>query len=130
LLLTGTTDHPDQVASYADALEGTPMTTIRLTAARSELTARAHARSRGEMAPLAGDDIVGAEGGYLRQVVDGALRAQESWSPANELVLDTTTLSGAETARRVLDLLSRVVSRRSGVSASTSGGGTWTGSPP
>jgi len=104
LLLNGTTDDPSQAKSYADHLYGTPMTTIRLTAAPSELTARARARSRGEMALLAGDDIVGANEEYLQQIVDDARLAQESWSPANDLVLDTTSLSATDTARMVLDL--------------------------
>ena len=104
LLLNGTTDDPAQAKLYADRLDGTPLTTIRLTAASSELTARARARSRGEMAPLAGDDIVGATEEYLQQVVADALLAQESWSLANDLVLDTTSLSAAESARIVFDL--------------------------
>jgi adenylylsulfate kinase-like enzyme len=104
LLLNGTTDDPAQPKMYADHLDGTPMTTIRLTAAPSELTARARARSRGEMAPLAGDDIVGATDEYLQQTLNDALLAQESWSPANELVVDTTSLTATDTARMVLDL--------------------------
>jgi hypothetical protein len=104
LLLNGTTDDLAQVKLYTDHLDGTPMTTIRLAAAESELTARARARSRGEMASLAGDDIVGATEEYLQQIVDDALQAQEAWSPANELVLDTTSQSATHTARMVLDL--------------------------
>lgn len=104
LLLNGTTDDSAQAKLYADHLDGTPMTTIRLTAVPSELTARARARSRGEMAPLAGDDLVGADDEYLQQTVDDALLAQQSWSPANELVLDTTSLSATDTARMILDL--------------------------
>jgi len=104
LLLNGTTDDPAQANLYADHLNGTPMNTIRLTAARSELTARARARSRGEMAPLAGDDIVGADEVYLQSIVHDALLAQESWSLTNQLVLDTTSLSATDSARMVLDL--------------------------
>ena len=80
------------------------MTTVRLTAARSELTARARARSRGEMAPLAGDDIFGANEECLQQIVEDALAARESGSPANDVVLDTTSLSANETARMIFDL--------------------------
>jgi len=104
LLLNGTTDDPTQAKLYADHLDGTPMTTIRLTAAPSELKARARARAHGEMAPLAGDDIVGANEDYLQQLVDDALRSQESWSAADGLVLDTTPLSAAESARMVFEL--------------------------
>jgi hypothetical protein len=103
-LLNGTTDDPAQIKSYADHLDGTPLTTVRLTATPSELTARARARACSEMALLAGDDIAGATEEYLQQILDDALRAQESWSPANDLVLDTTSLSGADSARMVLDL--------------------------
>jgi len=104
LLLNGTTDDPAQAKLYADQLDGTPMTTIRLTAAAAELTARARARSCGEMAPLAGDDIVGADENRLQEIVADALLAQESRSPANELVLDSTSLTAPDSARMVLDL--------------------------
>jgi hypothetical protein len=104
LLLNGAVDNPAQAEMYADHLEGTPMSSIRLTAAPSELTARAHARSCGEMAPLAGDDVVGADAEHLKQIVDEALLAQQSWSPANDACLDTTNLSAADSARVVLDL--------------------------
>jgi hypothetical protein len=104
LLLNGTTDDPAQATLYADHLNGTPMTTIRLTATPAELTARAHARARGEMTPLAGDNNVGTNEEHLRRIVDDACLAQESWSPANDIVLDTTNLSAAESARMVLDL--------------------------
>jgi hypothetical protein len=56
------------------------------------------------MTPLAGDDIVGTNEEHLRRIVDDACLAQESWSPANDIVLDTTNLSAAESARMVLDL--------------------------
>jgi broad-specificity NMP kinase len=104
LLLNGTTDDPAQIQLYADHLDGTPLTTIRLTAAPSELAARARARSRGEMAPLAGDDLVDASETYLREVIDDAVLAQESWSSSSELVLDTTSLSATDAARMLLDL--------------------------
>ncbi|MGZ8745287.1 MAG: hypothetical protein ACXWXO_20420, partial [Nocardioides sp.] len=105
LLLNGTTDHPAQAALYADQLCGTPVTTVRLTADPSELVARARARARGEMALLAGDDIVGASDERLQQVVDDASLAQESWSAtADELVIDTTSLAASDAARMVLDL--------------------------
>lgn len=103
LLLNGTTDDPAQAKTYADQLDGTPMTTIRLTAAAAELTARARARSRGDMAPLAGDDIVGADEERLQEIIADALLAQESRSPANELVLDSTSLTATASARMVLD---------------------------
>jgi broad-specificity NMP kinase len=104
LLLNGTTDDPAQSRLYADHLDGTPLTTVRLTAAPSELGARAQARSRGQMAMLAGDDVIGADAERLRQIVDGALLAQELWSGADDLVLDTTGLSAGDSARVVLDL--------------------------
>ena len=103
LLLNGTTDDPAQAVSYADHLEGTPMTVVRLTAARSALTARARARSRGEMARLAGDDVEGADEEHLQQLVDDAFATQESCSLADEVVLDTTSLSATEVAGMVLD---------------------------
>ena len=104
LLLNGTTDDPAQIGLYADHLGGTPLTTIRLTAAPSELTARAAARARGEMAPLAGDDIVGATNEDLQQILHNARLADESWSPANGCLLDTTSLTAADAARMVLEL--------------------------
>lgn len=79
------------------------MTTIRLTAAAAELTARARARSRGEMAPLGGDDIVGVNEERRQEIVADALLAQESRSPGSELVLDTTNLTPIASARMVLD---------------------------
>ncbi len=103
LLLNGTTDDPAQAKMYADRLDGTPMSIFRLTASQSELTARARARSRGEMALLAGDDIVDAKDEYLEQIVADAYLAQESRSPADELVLDTTSLTATDSARMVLD---------------------------
>ncbi len=104
LLLNGTTEDAEQVRLYADQLDGTPMTTVRLTASAAELTARARARERGEMALLAGDDIVGADAEHLRQIVADACLAQESRSTSEELVLESTTLTAADAAGRVLDL--------------------------
>jgi hypothetical protein len=101
-LLNGTTTDPAQATLYSDRLDGTPMTTIRLTAAPAELTARALARRRGEMAPLAGDDLVGSSEEHLRQIVDGSVLAQHTWPPADDIVLDTTGLSAADAARLVL----------------------------
>ncbi len=105
LLLNGTTDDRAQIDLYADQLGDTPLTTVRLTAGRSELGARALARSRGEMALLAGDDLVGSGDELLQQVVDDAARAQESRPvSADEVVVDTTGLAGSDAARVVLDL--------------------------
>ena len=104
LLLNGTVDDPAQAASYAAHLDGTPLTIVRLTASASELAARARARSRGEMARLAGDDLVGADEEQLAQVVAEAVAAQESWPAGDEHVLATTEEAAADTARLVLDL--------------------------
>ncbi|WP_188111339.1 AAA family ATPase [Nocardioides antri] len=103
LVLNGTTDDPTQAATYAALLDGTPLTSIRLTADRTALAARALARARGEMAPLAGDDLVGADDAYLRQIVGGAIAAQEAWRSSGGLVIDTTSLTPSSTARRILD---------------------------
>ena len=106
LLLNGTTDDPAQTQWYADRLEPTPLTVIRLTASAAELAARAGSRARGEMAPLAGDDLVGADEHHLRQVVDQALLAQDSRAPVvGERLLDTTTLTATDAAGMVLDLI-------------------------
>ena len=84
----------------------TPLTVIRLTASAAELAARAGSRARGEMAPLAGDDLVGAGEEHLRQVVDQALLAQDSRAPAvGERLLDTTTLTATDAAAMVLELI-------------------------
>jgi hypothetical protein len=107
LLLNGTTDDPAQVTLYADHLANTPLTTVRLTATSSELQARATARARGEMALLAGDDIVGATEEHLARVLDDARPAQSS-SPAEGLVLDATSLTARDAARTVLDLLQTI----------------------
>jgi adenylylsulfate kinase-like enzyme len=103
LLLNGTTTDAAQVKLYADHLACTPLTTVRVTATPAELTARARARARGEMALLAGDDIVGATEDYLQQILDDARLTQDS-SSADDIVLDTTSLAAAEAARMVLDL--------------------------
>lgn len=102
LLLNGTTDDPAQAKLYADHLDGTPLTTVRLTASAAALTARARARSRGEMAPLAGDDLVGADDEHLGEIVAEAVRERESRPPEDELVLDSTTLTAGDTATMVL----------------------------
>jgi len=104
LLVNGNIDGPAEVMMYAHQLPGTPMTTIRLTASPSELAARAHARARGQMASLAGDDLVGANEEYLRAVVDEACRSQASWSSGAERVLDTTRLPAVDAASLVLEL--------------------------
>ena len=104
LLLNGTTENLAQVKLYADHLDGTPMTTVRLTAAPSELTVRARARARGEMARLAGDDLFGATEDYLQLIPAEASRLQEWSTPADDLLLDTTGLAAADAARMVLDL--------------------------
>ena len=104
LLLNGTTDNAARAELYADHLDGTPMTTVRLTATPSELTARARARARGEMAPLAGDDMFGATEDVLQLILDDARRPQESTTPRNDLLLDTTDLAPADAARMILDL--------------------------
>jgi hypothetical protein len=105
LLLNGTTDDPAQVKLYADHLDGTPMTTVRLTAAPSELIVRARARARGEMARLAGDDIFGATEESVQLILDDARKAQESLSTAaDDLLVDTTGLTATDAARMVLHL--------------------------
>ncbi len=106
LLLNGTTDDPAQTQLYADRLDPTPLTTIRLTASAAQLGARAGARARGDMAPLAGDDMVGADEEHLRHTVDQSLLAQDTRvTAAGERLLDTTTLSATDSAAIVLDLI-------------------------
>ena len=61
LLLNGTTDVPAQAMSYADHLEGTPMTTVRLTAA----PVRAH--SKGSRSVPWGDGTAGRRRHLRRQ---------------------------------------------------------------
>lgn len=81
------------------------MTTVRLTATASELRARARSRARGEMAALAGDDIVGATEASIQEILSDGRPAQELSSLADDLLLDTTGLTAADSARMVLDLI-------------------------
>lgn len=103
LLLNGTTDDPAQARLYVDHLDGTPLTTARLTATPSVLTARAQARARGEMAMLAGDDIGGATEECLQKILDDARLVQRSSCAAEDLRLDTTSLTATDAARKALD---------------------------
>jgi adenylylsulfate kinase-like enzyme len=103
LILNGPVDDPTELAEYRTALRGTPVTAIRLTAQRSALFERVHARLRGEMAPLAGDALVGRPATAVPAIVDAALRRQQQAPDDGSFPsLDTTGLDPVESAERVL----------------------------
>ena len=103
LILNGPVNRTDEVLRYRAALAGTPVDATRLTAERSALIGRVRARMRGEMAPLAGDSLVGRPADEADAIVDSALQLQESAFVDDDFpTLDTTALDAAESAQRIL----------------------------
>lgn len=103
LILNGRVNTPAELSTYRTALVGTQLRAVRLTAERSALVERVRARMRGEMAPLAGDTLVGRPCEEAETIADAAVRLQAGTETVEAFPsLDTTTLDAAEAARRVL----------------------------
>ncbi len=103
LILNGPVNNPAELATYRTALSDTRLRATRLLADRDALTERVHARLRGEMAPLAGDALVGRPTEAAETVVNAALWLQDQAAVDSAFpALDTTRLDSAESARRVL----------------------------
>lgn len=106
LIMNGPVNRGDELAPYSTAFGSTPLTAVRLTAERPALVERVKARFRGEMAALAGDELLGRPAADAGQIVDSALRVQaEADADGSIPTLDTTSLAVAEAARRVLHAL-------------------------
>lgn len=73
LVLSGRVDHPDVVASYANALPGTLLTMCRLRAGRDQVTERVLLRGRGRGPAIPGDELKGRSPDYLRDFADRAV---------------------------------------------------------
>ncbi|MFD1716348.1 AAA family ATPase [Georgenia deserti] len=103
VILNGPVNSSDEMLTYRAALEGIEFAAIRLTADPPALLDRVQARMRGEMAPLAGDPLVGRPADEAESIVDAAVRLQNSGeNDARFPALDTTALDPAESAQRVL----------------------------
>lgn len=106
LIVNGPVTSWAEVTAYQAAIAPTPLIPVRLTADAAALLARVRARLRGEMAPLAGDLLVGrpvAEADALTQAAVHE-QAQIDLDPRFP-TLDTTATEPAEVAQ---DLLSRL----------------------
>ena len=73
LFLNGVVDDLDRVEDYEAALDGTPLTAVRLTADRTAIAERVRARARGEGARLAGDHLIGLPATEVDAVVARSL---------------------------------------------------------
>ena len=103
LFLNGAIDDLDRVADYEAALDGTPLTAVRLTADGTAIAERVRARARGEGARLAGDHLVGLAATEVEAVVAGSLAAQEATLPHPDVTdLDTSDLTADEAGAAVL----------------------------
>ena len=106
LVMNGPVNQESELALYRRALRGTPISALRLVADRTALTDRVGARTRGEMAPLAGDRLVGLPESAVEGVADAAWTAQESPATADALArVDTTRLTPAQVAGLVASQL-------------------------
>jgi adenylylsulfate kinase-like enzyme len=103
LILNGPVNCSAELRTYRAAFGATHLNAIRLTAERSELLKRVQARMCGEMAPLAGDSLVGRPWAEADAIADAALHLQSAVGTEDDFPsLDTTRLAPAESAQRVL----------------------------
>lgn len=103
LIMNGPVNRAADLEPYRTALASTQLRAVRLTAERSALVARVRARLRGEMAPLAGDLLVGRTIADAEALAETALALQaETPADSSFPTLDTTELSTEESAQRVL----------------------------
>lgn len=102
LIVNGPVNSSAELLIYRAVFERIQFSAIRLTAERSALLGRVRARMRGEMAALAGDALVGRPLDEAEEIVDAALRLQSGGGDGAFPVLDTTELSPAESAQRIL----------------------------
>ena len=103
LVMNGPVNRESELALYRRALRGTPLSALRLVADRAALTDRVRARTRGEMAPLAGDRLVGLPESAVEGVAGAAWTAQESAASVDALdALDTTHLAPVRIAGLVV----------------------------
>ncbi|MFN8192719.1 MAG: hypothetical protein U0R80_00380 [Nocardioidaceae bacterium] len=106
LIVNGPVDTRHDALRYHAALEPTPLVALRLTARPEVLLERVRARLRGEMAPLAGDLLVGRPQGDAAEIAHAAVRLQDQVGddPGFE-VMDTSDLDAGESAQQVLGRL-------------------------
>ncbi|MBI4936584.1 MAG: hypothetical protein HY828_22125 [Actinobacteria bacterium] len=103
LVMNGPVNTSAEILKYREALDGTQLSAIRLTADRTALMDRVRARMRGEMAPLAGDSLVGRPQEEAETIAQGALRLQDGSDDDGDFpTLDTTELEPAESSQRLL----------------------------
>jgi hypothetical protein len=103
LIMNGPVNTSAELLEYQAALANTPFAAIRLTAQRPALNERVRARLRGEMAPLAGDSLVGRPAAETGSIVDAALQVQNQVEVDSAFPsLDSSALDAVESARRVL----------------------------
>jgi hypothetical protein len=112
LVLSGRVHTAQDVQRYRDALGDTPLLVCRVSAGREQLRERVLARTRGEGAVLAGDELVGLPESEVDAVVDSSWAAQARLEAAahedqavEDLVLDTDDLPATVAAQRLADTL-------------------------
>lgn len=107
LVLSGNVDTPDEVTLYRRALADVDLTVVRLRAGPDELVARHVARGQGEGPDLAGDRLVGASAGVLRQAAVASWHQQErpDAAPCADVDFDTGGLTAAAAAAQLSPLL-------------------------
>ena len=106
LIVNGPVTRSADVREYGAAIAPTPLTAVRLTAERAALHERVHARLRGEMAPLAGDLLVGRPPADAEAITRCALHLQDQADVDPRFpALDTSDLDPGESADRLLTQL-------------------------
>lgn len=103
LIVNGPVTRWSDMQEYREAIAPTPLTGVRLTAEPAALLERVHARLRGEMAPLAGDLLVGRPPGDAEALTRAALHLQDHAGVDPRFpTLDTSDLDPGESADRLL----------------------------
>ena len=100
LIVNGPVSRWADVQTYQDAITPTPLTPVRLIADRAALRARVNARLRGEMAPLAGDLLIGRPASEAEALSVATVHAQAEVDVGPRFpTLDTTALEPAAVAQ-------------------------------
>ncbi|MCB0908095.1 MAG: hypothetical protein KDB63_13360 [Nocardioidaceae bacterium] len=102
LIVNGPVSRWADLQTYQAAITPTPLIPVRLIADPAALRDRVNARLRGEMAPLAGDLLIGRPASEAEALTAVAVRAQTVDVDPRFPTLDTTALEPAAVAQDLL----------------------------
>jgi adenylylsulfate kinase-like enzyme len=107
LVLSGSVDQLQEVASYRRALHGTPLLVARLRAGAEQLRERIADRVRGGGPALAGDALIGVSDEEAQSALDRALAQQAHLDETSvaDVTVDTTDLDPAAAVHRLISSL-------------------------